>query len=119
MAAVVSRQTAPHASPGANTTPRCETAFESIKLLPAAAVSLPLVNTYVKEAFSYHEKAGFAFNAECLKNLLETAVDLFCASRGRQLDLYHAARLPNLSYKGLESHMAQFSVPMLRASPSG
>ncbi|KAM3562083.1 hypothetical protein ARSEF4850_002931 [Beauveria asiatica] len=109
LAAVVSRRVAPRASPEADTTtPRCETAFESIELLPAAAVSLPLVDAYVEEAFSYREKSGFAFNAEHLKNLLETAVDLFCAGHGRQLDLYHAARLPNPSYKGLESHVAHF-----------
>ena len=108
LTAVVSRQVARHASPEAEAMPQCETAFESIELLPAAAVSLPLVDSYVEEAFSYREKAGFAFSAEHLKNLLETAVDLFCCGHGRQLDLYHAARLPNPSYKGLGSHIARF-----------
>lgn len=108
LVAVVSRRITPCASPKANTTPWCKIAFKSIKLLPATAVLLPLVNAYIKEAFSYYKKASFTFNAEHLKNLLKTTVNLFCASYGWQLNLYYAAHLLNLSYKGLESHVAHF-----------
>lgn len=108
LAAVVSRRRVAPAGLAADTTLRCETAFDSIELLPAAAVSPGLVDTYVEEAFSYREKAGFAFSAEHLINLLQTAVDRFCAGHGQQLDLYHATRLANPSYKSLQPHVAHF-----------
>ncbi len=108
LAAVVSRRAAPRVCFEADALPQCEIAFACIELLPAETVTLRLVDMYVEESFSYREKAGFAFSAEHLRNLLETAVGLFCAGYSRQLDLYHAARLKNPSYKSLQSYIAYF-----------
>lgn len=108
LAAVISPEAGSLArlEPGAK--PKCDTAFESIEILPAAAITPDYINSCVEEAFSYREKAGLAFNADHLGNLLETAVDHFCDGLGTQLDLYHASRRATPSYKHLEKHLYRF-----------
>ncbi len=87
---------------------QCDTAFERIQLLPLALMTPDCLYSCVEEAFSFRERAGFAFKAEHLRDLLENAVGHFCDGLGRQPDLYRGSRHANPLREDLGEHIRNF-----------
>ncbi|KAK0631606.1 hypothetical protein B0T14DRAFT_443704 [Immersiella caudata] len=92
----------------------CQTAFESIQLLSSS--SRTEIVTHTEQMFGLRAKAGYAFNSEHLKYLLQKSVSQFFVHGVRPFDFYQATRLHNPIPDRLEDHIVNFATAVFGKS---
>ena len=81
-----------------------QAAFESIRLLPYSAKREVAIQT--DQMFTIRTNAGYSFNSEHLKYLLQESVSQFC--NGGAFNFHRATRLGNRIPADLEDHIVNF-----------